>query len=129
MSFNTEPDENIGHSAGNIANGNLEVCIAVLSKIAATGCVTIMILFTPATFPTVLRCSAFNACLFFQQIAICTAPFLLEYSFGPYDCSAFVIFASTGLIASLALSVFTKETMKAPLMDTVEQFHNFVQCI
>ena len=115
--------------AGALTTGSVNILIAVLAKVSATGCVSIMFLFTPETFPTVLRCSVFNVCLFFQQAAICSAPILLHYTFGPYNCNAFVIFASSGLVASLALWLYSKETARAPLMDTVQQFHKFVEFV
>lgn len=110
-----------------IANGQLQVWVAVVSKLAATGCISIMFIYTPETFPTVLRSSALNFCLFVQEMAIFTAPIMLEYSLGPYNCSTFVIFAVSGAIGALTVCLFGKETLGVPLFDTVRQYHEFVR--
>ena len=112
---------------GTIADGKLQVSVAVVSKLAATGCISIMFIYTPEMFPTVLRSSALNFCLFVQEMAIFTAPIFLEYSFGPYNCSTFIIFAVSGAIGTLTLCFFGRETLGVPLFDTVRQYHEFVR--
>ena len=112
---------------GSVAGGKLQISIAVVSKLAATGGISITFIYTPETFPTILRSSGLNICLCAQEMAIFMAPFLLQYTFGPYNCSTFLIFAASGALATLTVIFFGKETLGVPLFDTVRQYQEFAR--
>ena len=83
-------------------------------------------IYTPETFPTVLRSTAVNSCFVAQNIAVTIAAVLCETQFGPHNCGPFVTYGVLGLISLLSISTFGKETSGMTLFNTVEEYNKFV---
>ena len=101
------------------------VSTAIFAKFLINCSYSCLYLFSPKTFPTVLRSTAMNACFVSQNLAVTIAGALSETQFGPYDCGPYVIYGILGLTASLLVAMFGKETVGITLLNTVEEYNNF----
>ena len=101
------------------------VSTAIFAKFLINCSYSCLYLFTPKTFPTVLRSTAMNACFVSQNLAVTIAGVLSKTQFGPYDCGPYVIYGTLGLTTSLLVAMFGKETVGITLLNTVEEYNNF----
>ena len=109
----------------NTANEYFEISLAIFAKLMVTGSYNCMYIFTPESFPTVLRSTTVNYCLGAQNVAVTIAAIFSELSFGPNKSGPFITYGLVGLVGSLLLGVFGKETLGIPLFNTVEEYKKF----
>ena len=96
------------------------VATAIFAKFMLASALNTLYMFTPETFPTILRSSAFAYCSASQNVAVIVATIVVKTVAEP-----FVIFESVGILCTLFLGVFGRETLTIPLLNTLEAFHEF----
>ena len=92
----------------------------------AAGAYQIMYIYTPESFPMVLRSIAMSFCFLAQNISITAAAIMTETSFAPMGSGPFIVYGSLGILAVIVVGLFGKETLGNPLFNTVTEFKDFV---
>ena len=85
----------------------------------------ILYTYSPELYPTVLRGIGLLLCSAAARVAVIIAPFVTNLSYGPYDCTPYIIFAACGFLSSVFVFFFGPETLNKPLSNTIKDFYTF----
>ena len=95
---------------------------AIFAKFMLASALNTLYSFTPETFPTILRGSALAYSSASQNLSVIVASVLVKTVAEP-----FIIFGCFGIFCTLFLLFFGRETLKIPLLNSLEAFHNFAK--
>ena len=110
-----------------LLKGHVQISLAIFAKILVTGSYNCLYIYTPESFPTVLRSTAVNLCFIAQNIAATIASVMIETNFGPSNSGPYLVYGIIGIIAVLIATVFGKETKNTQLFNTVEEYQIFAE--
>ena len=108
-----------------LADGNVQIVFALISKCMAAGGFNLLYTYSPELYPTVLRGTGLLLCSAAARVAVIIAPFVTDLDYGPYDCTPYIIFASSGAFASVFVIFYGPETLNKPLSNTIKDFYEF----
>ena len=108
-----------------LAEGHVQIAFAMVGKCMAAGGFNILYTYSPELYPTVLRGTGLLLCSAAARVAVIIAPFVTNLSYGPYDCTPYIIFAACGFLSSVFVFFFGPETLNKPLSNTIKDFYTF----
>ena len=110
-----------------IASGYLEITFAAIGKCLVTGAFNVLFTYTPELYPTIVRATSLLLCVGSCSTANIVAPFIIQMKYGPYEMTPYLAFGICGVLSTVLIILWGKETLNRPLTNTLEEFYNFLK--